>query len=369
MEKVAILGAGNGGCAAAVELSLKGYDVAIFDLFPKVLEPIIKQGGLYYTGAIGEGFCKLALISDDIEAVIEGAALIMMNVPGPGHEAYAKALAPYLRAGDLILMNPGHTGGALHFSRVLRNLDVPQPIIVCETNTLSYISRIVEPGKVKVSSYDKSVLFSVLPGRFQEKAVAKVSHFFPSMVPVESVFVTSLSNINAICHPAGMILNAGWIENTDGNFRFYYDGITPTVAKVIDELDQERMRIGKKLGVELMNFSELFYSVGSTSREAALANSAYQACQDSEPNKFIKTPERLDHRYMHEDINSGILPMSFLGRLAGIPTPVIDAFIELACVLMDRDYWSEGLNLDRMGLGGMDSAQANNAIYEGFFYE
>jgi opine dehydrogenase len=365
MGKVAILGAGNGGCAAAVDLSLKGHEVAIFDLFPNMLTIIKEQGGIKYTGAIGEGFCKLSMVSSDIEEVIKDASLIMLNVPGPGHEAYAKALGPYLKKNDLVLMNPGHTGGALHFFKVLKDLGVPQPIKVCETNTLSYISRIVEPGKVKISSYDKSVLLSVVPGRFLEEAAERVNRFFPAMIPVESVFITSLSNINAICHPPGMILNAGWLENTSGNFRFYFDGITPAIGRVIDELDKERLAVGKALGIKLMNFSELFYSVGSTSKEAAEANSAYIACQDSEPNKFIKMPEKLEHRYMHEDINSGILPISYLGKLAGVSTPVIDSLIDLACILMGRNYWREGLDLEKMGLKGLNLEQAQKLIYEG----
>lgn len=365
MGKVAILGAGNGGCAAAVELSLKGHEVAIFDLFPNMLTVMKEQGGLKYTGAIGEGFCKLSLISNNLEEVVKDASLIMLNVPGPGHEAYAKVLAPFLKKGDLVLMNPGHTGGALHFLKVLKDLDVPQPVKVCETNTLSYISRIVEPGKVKISSFDKSVLLSVVPGRFLEEAAEQVKQYFPSMIPVENTFITSLSNINAICHPPGMILNTGWLENTGGNFRFYYDGITPAIGKVIDELDRERLAVGKALGVDLMNFSELFYSVGSTSKEAAEANSAYKACQDSEPNKFIKIPDKLDHRYMHEDINSGILPMSYLGKLAGVPTPVINSLVDLACILMGRDYWKEGVDLEKMGLKGMNLEEVKKAIYDG----
>ena len=206
MGKVAILGAGNGGCAAAVDLSLKGHEVAIFDLFPNMLTIIKEQGGIKYTGAIGEGFCKLSIISSNFEEVVKDASLIMLNVPGPGHEAYAKVSAHYLKSNDLVLMNPGHTGGALHFLKVLRDLGVPQPIKVCETNTLSYISRIVEPGKVKISSYDKSVLLSVIPGCFLQEASEQVNRYFPAMKPVESVFITSLSNINAICHPPGMIL-------------------------------------------------------------------------------------------------------------------------------------------------------------------
>lgn len=115
------------------------------------------------------------------------------------------------------------------------------------------------------------------------------------------------------------MLNAGWIEHTGGDFRFYYDGVTPAIGKVIRMVDEERLAVAKAYGLELDNFCTVLYNAGSTTKEAAEANDPYKACQESEANKFIKAPPSLDHRYMHEDIGSGLLPIAELGRLAGVP--------------------------------------------------
>ena len=80
------------------------------------------------------------------------------------------------------------------------------------------------------------------------------------------------------------------------------------------------------------------------------AHCAYTACQESRANKFIKAPESLNHRYMHEDICSGLVPMSELGRLAGVEVPVMDALIITAGALMKKDYRKEGVSLEKMGL-------------------
>jgi len=365
-KKIAILGAGNGGCAAAADMRLKGYEVGLYDLFPSTLTKICEQGGLYYSGVIGEGFVTVKGASSDLGQAVKDADLIMLTVPGPGHRAYAEALLPYLKPNDIVLLNPGHTGGALRFTQLLKEMGAPQGLIICETNTLSYISRLECSGRVIVSSYEKPVMFSVIPGKRQGEAAAAVQSFFPAMVPVDSVFQTTLSNLNAIFHPPGMVLNAGWLENTNGNFRFYYDGITPAIGSVIDSLDAERLAIGKALGVELMAFPRLLYSMDSTTEQAAVSGSAYIACHESAPNRFIKAPETLDDRYMHEDIHSGIGPIAYLGRMAGVPTPTMDALINLACFIMGRDYWRDAINLHQMGLAGKSIAEAKAYTYAGY---
>ena len=176
---------------------------------------------------------------------------------------------------------------------------------------------------------------------------------------------SSLCNINAMFHPPGVVLNAGWIEHTGGDFRFYYDGVTPAIGKVIRMVDEERLAVAKAYGLELDNFCTVLYNAGSTTKEAAEANDPYKACQESEANKFIKAPPSLDHRYMHEDIGSGLLPIAELGRLAGVPTPITDAHVTLSEAMMGRDYHAEGVNLEKMGLDGKTIEQVLDYVTRG----
>ena len=166
-------------------------------------------------------------------------------------------------------------------------------------------------------------------------------------------------------HPPGVVLNAGWIEHTGGDFLFYYDGVTPAIGKVIRMVDEERLAVAKAYGLELDNFCTVLYNAGSTTKEAAEANDPYKACQESEANKFIKAPPSLDHRYMHEDIGSGLLPIAELGRLAGVPTSITDAHVTLSEAMMGRDYHAEGVNLEKMGLEGKTIEQVLDYVTRG----
>ena len=59
------------------------------------------------------------------------------------------------------------------------------------------------------------------------------------------------------------------------------------------------------------------------------------------------------------------VPMSALGRLAGVATPVIDAHIDLLSEAMGIDYAATGLSLDKMGLAGMSVKDLPRFVDEG----
>ena len=94
--KVAVLGAGNGGHAAAFDCAKAGHDVYIYDFpqFSKNVEAISAAGGIYSEGKM-EGFQKIAYAGTDLKTVLEGAKLIFVVGPSYSTEPFGKACAPY----------------------------------------------------------------------------------------------------------------------------------------------------------------------------------------------------------------------------------------------------------------------------------
>jgi opine dehydrogenase len=196
--------------------------------------------------------------------------------------------------------------------------------------------------------------------------VREIQEIFPNIVPADNVLETGFANINAIMHPAGMLGNAGWIEKTGGDFYYYRDGITPAIAAWIEEVDKERLEIVKRLGLKPLRFVDIFYQAGLTSEAARASGSVYRAISESEPNRTIKSPETLNHRYIKEDVGYGLVPMAEIGRLLDVKTPVIDALITLASVISRTDYRREGLTLEKMGLSAIRPDDLPKILREGF---
>ncbi len=361
---VAVLGAGHGGCAAAADLTRRGFEVRLHARREERLAAVRAHGGIAARG-IFEGTHMPALLTTDVAAAVDGADLVMLVVPSVAHAYYAEALAGVLATGVPVFLDPGHTGGGLHFRAELRRAGRAAPVETCETVTLSYIARMEGPARVGIYSYTRRLMFAALPGRATARLHADIRPLFPEIRPVSSVLETGLANINAVFHPPGMLMNAGWIEATDGDFLFYRQGVTEAVGRVVGAIDAERMTVARALGVPAAPFLEMFFNAGLTTREAADSGSIARACRDSAPNRTLRSPPSLDHRYVHEDVGYGLVPIAAFGRLAGVPTPTIDAHIALFSAATGIDYAAAGLGLEGMGIAGLEPAALHRLVADG----
>ena len=120
MDNIAVIGAGNGGSAIAAYLASQGASVRLCDLFPQYIEGIRKKGGIELSLNGRTGFYKLEMVTDDACAAIQDAPLIMVVTPSFTHRMIAEKIAGALRDGQVIVLNPGRTCGALDFLNCLR---------------------------------------------------------------------------------------------------------------------------------------------------------------------------------------------------------------------------------------------------------
>ena len=305
------------------------------------------------------------MVTSRLEEAAAGAELIVIAAPSVAHEDMVSALAPSLIDGQIIFLNPGHTGGSLHVAAVLRRLGVAAQLRICETVTLTYICRLTGPARVEIYRRTENLRFAAFPGKFTAELLREVGAVYPNLVGAANVLETGLSNINAIMHPAGMLGNAGRIGTGEGDFYFYRDGITPAIANVIDAVDRERLEVVERLGLSRRSFIEIFYQAGLTTESARAGGSVYQAIRESAPNRAIKAPASLNHRYFHEDVGFGLVPVAELGRLVGVETPVIDALITLASEMNRTDYRRKGLTLEKMGLAGIAARNLKRFLHDG----
>lgn len=365
VKKIAVIGAGNGGCAAAADLAARGYRVSLYSRRAETIAPIIERGGIQYEGALGQGFAEIDEVTDDIAQAAAGAQLLLITVPTTAHAFLAGELAPVIAEDQIIMLNPGHTGGSLHFAATLRKFRPKAPFKICEVYTLTYSCRLKGPARVWVGHRATNLSFASFPGKHGHELYGAVKEVYPGIVPAKNVLETSFMNINAIEHPPQTILNAGWLEHTKGDYYFYYEGTTPCVARVIEALDEERRAVAKALNIPTKTFLEFFYLSGYTTERAYRTGSVYQALQESAPNRYIKGPQSLDHRYMHEDVGMGLVPLSEFGKVARVETPIMDSLVHLASAMMRIDYRRDGLSLEKMGLGAVTKERLEDYLFEG----
>jgi opine dehydrogenase len=175
-----------------------------------------------------------------------------------------------------------------------------------------------------------------------------IADVYPALIGAKNVLQTSLQNGNPVIHPAVSLLNAALIERVQGNFLFYEDGVTPAVGRLIKAIDQERISIGKQLGIEILPEPEIGYLQGY------MQEATYDRGYAEAPGfRGIKAQSSLDHRYLHEDVGYGLVFWQRLGEQVGVKTPNIEAIIQLVSTLMGRDYLAEApRTMKTLGLSG-----------------
>jgi opine dehydrogenase len=96
IKTIAIIGAGDGGCAAAAQLAQRGFDIRLYGRSRATTEPLSATGGIEYEGALGEGFAPLSLITNDAGTAIASADFVLIMVPTHAHEDVARTIAPHI---------------------------------------------------------------------------------------------------------------------------------------------------------------------------------------------------------------------------------------------------------------------------------
>ena len=218
-----VVGAGHGGKAMAAHLALMGFQVNISNRTPKHIAAIEPRGGLELESYEGgpHGFGELNLVTSDIKEAVEEADVMMVVVPSSAHADVARNSAPYLRDGQIVLLHPGRTLGALEFAKVIRDAGCKADVTISEAETFIYASRSDGPAQARIFRIKDAVPLASLPANQTAHVLEIINNAYPQYIDGINVLHTGLNNMGAIFHPALTLLNAGWIESTHGDFQFY----------------------------------------------------------------------------------------------------------------------------------------------------
>ena len=248
----------------------------------------------------------------------------------------------------------------LEFLNIIRNITIGKNPCIIEAQTLLFACRVIQKGKVVMLSKKNHVKVAALPAIRTKEFIGIIHHIIPEFVQTNSVLDTSFNNIGAILHPIPTILNCGRIESTKGNFLHYVEGITPAVAKVIQEADYERMRVAKALGAKPISLKEWLYYTYD-----AYGNTICEALHNVTGYMSIKAPDTLDTRYIFEDVPQSLVPIADMGQHLGIETPTINSMIHIASIIHDKNYYKIGRKVADMGLDGWSVDEIRNYVING----
>lgn len=365
MMKVAVLGAGNGAHAIAAELSLCGHEINMCELpqFKDNIAALEVFKGIELSGktavAKNTGFAKLNMVTTNVKEAVAGCKVIMVVVPSYGQLPFVELFADSLEDGQVVVFNPGNFG-ALECYKYLSDKGIKKDVIIAEAECLVYSTRIKGPAKVWIKAVKDKVGLAAIPSKRTQEALTILNQLYPQFYALDNVFLTSMNNINFVLHPTTTMLNASRIEQMGPYKNQYYD-ITPSIARVMTRIDEEKMEIAKVLGIEAISTMDILHRYYS----APSGKDMYETVRNTYTYSIQTSPPSLQYRYITEDIPFGLVTLASIAKQLGSNYHALATMVDLAGLLNDADYWESGRTIEDLGLTDMNAKQMVEYVING----
>lgn len=331
--KVAIIGTGGIGLGYAALLHERGHQPVLWSPSGQGIAPF--QGGaeLVAGGALTARF--RAEVAADPSVVGQTDAAVLA-VPASGYRRVLEAVLPHVVAGSAFIISAHLSLACVQVARRLRERGVEAPVVAWGTTAL--MGRKTGPAAVEIGAIRQEVDLAVLPGSAADQAFALCVTLFGERFRLHGdVMAVQLGNLNPAVHLANALCNLTRIER--GEDWSNYGGITPSVARLVEALDRERLALAAVCGVEVRSIHrhyELSFGFDPGHDLASMAAEVDRRRGGKPPG-----PKSLDTRFVTEDVPFGILPLVRIARRLGVPVPLHEAGIALFSALYGRDFARE----------------------------
>jgi opine dehydrogenase len=357
---VAVLGGGHGCYAAAAELSELGHNVRFWRRDETAFAPVLESGCITLRDFKGQREIRIVRPTTSLVKAVQGAAAIVIPLPATTHMSLAEELAPLLEEGQVVYLPPGSFGSYI-FLKALRNAGNKADVSFAETGTLPYLARKHGPREVVISVYARHLPTGVFPARNSARALARLKLLYPAVQGIEDGLSAALMNAGPIIHPPLIMMNTGPLEHF-GRWDIHNEGTTPSIRRVTDALDRERIALRQALGYRAPHFplADHYAREGS---EWMYGRAAHDRLTDS--GDWREKIDFTSHRYMLEDTSIGLSLLVSIGRWAGVPTPIAEGFLAIASALAGQDLYAQGRTFERLGLAGLSRRQMADLLQKG----
>jgi opine dehydrogenase len=358
--EVAVLGGGNGSHAAALDLSESGYRVRFWRRDRDAIGALrTRKNKLTLADFQGEREVEIAVVTDDLAEAVKGAQLIVCPAPATAQMDIARALAPLLAGGQVVFLPPG-TFGSYLMAKALGDAGNRADVSFAESGTLPYLTRKHGADRIAITTRATRLPTGVFPLRNKSHALAVIREAYPSVEDAGDALSGALMNAGPIIHPPLIIMNAGPIEHFD-HWDIHNEGTQPSIRRTTDRLDAERIALREKLGYPAPHFPlRDHYGGGDEWMYGNLAHEKLVSSGDWR-ERLVLT----EHRYMREDVATGLAFLVSVADWAGVPAPTATGLLAIGSAICSDNFRRSGRTLENLGLAKLDQAGMRKLLNEG----
>lgn len=338
--RITVCGAGPAGIGMACCLMKSGHQVMIYEM-PEYADRLVS---LHTSKQISchekVEFCgELLGATDNAAEAIKDADVLFIATHAAAHKKLAALFQGHFRPDQIVVMSPGYVGGGVEFTQTLRDMRAPVIPQYIELSSLPIISMFDGPNTVKITGWKRNFLVYCPEALMGHEIMQWLYDLYAPLKVTGEPLEPGLNEINFIVHAVVSILNVNKVES-GSEWKFYRDGLTPSIVRVIEKIDQERTELEKALGLREHRLTDLlseFYANQGMSSE-----NLYTQLTTFAPFAAVNGPNTFDNRFISEDLCYGLVPMIWLGEQKGLPMEATRMIIQLASVYTGSDYLREG---------------------------
>ena len=363
-SKVAVLGGGaDGKLIAALSLS-KGAEVKLFSAYGDELSALRSSSGITLRGLGPIGTYHVdrdegpsIKTSAELDNVVKDAEVIFLTGPVHKQRTYAMVLADHLKDGQVLVVAPGRSLGAIETAWLLRIGGCTADITIVEVQGLPYWYN--EAGSILTLSNAAQMPAATLPSN-RSDVLNALKVYFHNLDGYDSVLTSGFLDGSAMIEIPTLIMGGPAFGSNAVSIpmggkpleenRTFASMIGPAQKNIISALNSERKMVAKAYGVrDLPSDDEMIEIYGGSLR--------------GDYSRTIPLQKQAKSLLRCGVIGS-LVPLTSAAKIAKLEVPMTTSLINLASNILGADISAAGRRLEAIGINADNIDTARRAMDE-----
>lgn len=287
---------------------------------------------------------QTASFAQSLAGTVKDAEVVVTALPTFAMREVLGTLSPLVVPGQVILIAPAASAGPLLLARDLEARGIRTPIAGLAATVLT--CRVQADGTALIGALRSKIGFACAHADDTQRVLNLCEGLFgTSFTVLDDVLALALAYVIPVVHGPLMLCNLSRIEKGEAWREFA--STTPSISRLVEALDAERLSVATACGIRLPSFVEYCNASFETSLDG------YQAIAEAVAatrNGGPLGPTSLNTRHLTEDLPYGLAVYARLGRRANVETPITDAVLAALSSACGRAFDQENLMMDAVDL-------------------
>ncbi|MBF2759205.1 MAG: hypothetical protein ISN28_02880 [Ectothiorhodospiraceae bacterium AqS1] len=365
ITRLAVLGGGDDGRLVAALGLAHEAEVKLFSAYGAEIDPILEAGGISLRGAGPVGHYRAARASKpaspcielctEIDTAVKDAQVVFITGPVHKQRTFSMVLAEHVKDGQILVLLPGRTFGAIECAWLLRLGGCRADITIVERQGPAWWHE--AKGSSLILAQTGAMPAGCLP-RGRERIIERLSPFIGDSIPMDSPLASSFADLSAAIEIPALCLSGAGLspggpeippgaEPLPAN-RSLANLIGADQQALIDRLKAERRRVARAFGIRTLPDDAPW--------QALFAGAA--AGRGSRPVPDLALARRL----MRDGVIASLAPLVSAADHTNIDTPLTRALITMTETMLEANVAVAGRRLDMIGAESKSVDEIRRAV-------